>query len=168
MASQLKFMGVVVLQVAQFRGLGGLFHTPNHPVPPTERPNAKRKSKTKAFFDLFELISPPPSTCPITALVDPTRPSSHTLHPPIASKCVRGLHTPDIRLEPHIPPPYPATFTLVFEPLPSAVLHHRATRDPGVITQRIRMHIGTRISHVPLTNTEQLLGGGDPDFPILA
>jgi hypothetical protein len=42
--------------------MGGLFHTLNHPVSPTKRPNAKRKSKTKAFFGLFELISPPPSS----------------------------------------------------------------------------------------------------------
>jgi hypothetical protein len=39
-----------------FGGMGGLFHTLNHPVSPTKRPNAKRKSKTKAFFDLFELV----------------------------------------------------------------------------------------------------------------
>jgi hypothetical protein len=61
--------------------MGGLFHTLSHPVSPTKRPNAKRKSGTKAFFDLFELISPPPSTCPITALVDP----------PAVSGCVRGV-----------------------------------------------------------------------------
>jgi hypothetical protein len=34
-----------------FRGLGGLFHTLNQPISPTKRPNAKRKSKTKAFFE---------------------------------------------------------------------------------------------------------------------
>jgi hypothetical protein len=36
----------------EVRASGGLFYALNHPVSPTKRPNAKRKSKTKAFFGL--------------------------------------------------------------------------------------------------------------------
>jgi hypothetical protein len=101
-----------------FRGSGGLFHALNHPVSPTKRPNAKRKSKTKAFSGLPELISSPPSTCPTTTLVEPTRPLSPLarLTPTrrlwVHQRSALPLHTPDIRLEPHMTPPYPATSPL--------------------------------------------------------
>ena len=138
-----------------FRGSGGLFYALNHPVSPTKRPNAKRKSKTKAFFDLLELISPSPSTCPITALVDPTRPPSRILHPPAASGCARGGDLPLCRstpstsalnrtFHPHIRPPHPC-----FRASTPRRFALQGNERMGVRTQRIAAHIRTRTPCMP-------------------
>jgi hypothetical protein len=84
-------------------------------MPSTKRPNAKRKSKTKAFFShpLRAPASPPPwSTQPVR----PRAPCTCT-HPPLldtSGECLaphltpserlphHHLGRPDIRLEPHI------------------------------------------------------------------
>jgi hypothetical protein len=158
---QFHDISTVVFWEGIFRGLGGLFHTLNHPISPTKRPNTKRKSKTKAFFVLPELISPPPSTCPITTLVDTTRPPSRAPHPPPASGCVRGVpcrstHSifawnsifyPDIR------PPHPS-----FRAPTLRRFALQCNERPGVRTQRVGMDIDPRTPHVPLINTGHLLG----------
>jgi hypothetical protein len=104
------------------RGLGGLFHTPNWPVPPTKRPNAKRKSKTKAFFPFGAHLTPS-ERLPHHHLDQPNPPD--LAHPaPTRRFWIRQgsalplPHTLDIRLEPHIPPPYPATSPLFSGPCP--------------------------------------------------
>jgi hypothetical protein len=54
-----------------------------------QTPKRKEEVENKSIFrfpafGLPELISSPPSTCPTTTLVDPTRPLSRASHPPAA------------------------------------------------------------------------------------
>ena len=150
-----------------FRELGGLFKALNHPISPTKRPNVKRKSLIKAFFGLPELISPPPSTCPITTLVDPTRPPSLAPHPPTASGCVSGVPCRSTHsifawnstFHPNIRPPHPS-----FRASALRRFALQCNERLGVRTQRMSMDIGPRTPHVPLINTEQLLEAEKTSF----
>jgi hypothetical protein len=138
-----------------------LTHQTNRYRPPNAQ-TQKRKSKTKTFFDLSELISPPPSTCPITTLVDPTHPPSRAPHPPAASRCVRGVPCRSTHpifawnrtIHPHIRPPHPS-----FRASTRRRFALQCNERLGVRTQRMSMDIDPRIPHVSLINTEQLLGG---------
>ena len=84
-----------------FRGSGGLFHTLNQPISPTKRPNAKRKSKTKAFFGLpgADLITS--EHLPHHHLGRPNPPPLARLAPTrrfwVHQRRTLPLHTPDIR-----------------------------------------------------------------------
>jgi hypothetical protein len=146
-----------------FRGLGGLFHTLNHPISPTKRPNAKRnKSKTKAFFDLPELISPhlrAPAPSPPWS-TQPAPPRAPRTHPPLlgaSEECPAALYTqyspgtayftPDIR------PPHPS-----FRAPALRRFALQCNERLGVRTQRVGMDIDPRTPHVPLINIEHLLG----------
>jgi hypothetical protein len=118
----------------------------SQPVPLTNKhPNPKKKPKTKAFFDLFEPTSSPP-TCDMPEQLPHHRldrpnpsPLAHAAAAPAASPgCIRGAPCrstpPTSALNrtfcPHTPYPISGQLTTAFEPLPlpSTVLHCRATR----------------------------------------
>jgi hypothetical protein len=153
---------------SQLKFLGGHIRGPGRPISHTKPPGIthqtpKRKeeveNKTKALFDLFELTSPPPSTCPMPhhRLDRPNPPPpSRTLHPPAASGCVKGersalpLHALDICLEPHIPPPYPISghLTPVFEPPPFCTTRQRETGRHNAKDGHAYRHAHhTRVTH---------------------
>jgi hypothetical protein len=172
---------------SQLKFLGGHIRGPGRPISHTKPPGIthqtpKRKeeveNKTKALFDLFELTSPPPSTCPMPhhrlgrpnppPLAHPAPTRRFWMRQRSKEKGVPCRSTPSTSALNHTSHPhirYPATLPL-FSSLRRFAL--QGNERPGVITQRMGMHIGTRITHVSLTNTEQLLGDKKHDFPILA